>query len=177
MTVADILAQAIVHKEMSIDSVNGRTHINDALNILAILYDTAKVQTTTTIACTDEDVYYALPAGCISVFRVEDSDGLEYNKLFYRVEAGNIKFEDEDTFTVVYLARAASVTLDSQTPTINDLYHRTLAKYVAYKELKTIKIKEAEDYKTDFFQEAAAVDLALRKGKKRGRFTPVDKFR
>lgn len=176
MIVADIILQAIIHKEMSIDSVNARTHLNEATGILAALYDTAKVRSTATIVCTDVDTEYALPTGAMAVLKVVNSNG-EYNKLFYTVSVGYIQFQDVGAYTVTCLGSAAPVTLDSETPTIYDSYHRLLAKYIAYKELKTIKLDVAADYKSDFFQEAAAINQALTKGKKRGRYTPVSQFR
>jgi hypothetical protein len=162
---------------MSIDHVYGRIHINEALNTLAMMYNSARVRSTSTIVCDDHDLYWVLPTTFISCLMVTDSKGKEYSKLFYKVENGYIKFDDEDTFTVTFLGRAPAVTLDTETPAINDLYHRTIAKFVAYRELKTIKIKEAEEYKAEFYQEAGTVDLALRKGKKRGYYTPVSRFR
>jgi hypothetical protein len=177
MTVLEIINQAIVHEKMSIDHVYGRTHINDALNTLAMLYDTAKVETSTIIVCSDTDDYYSLPSGCIKIQRVEDSDGHEYSKLFYKIDNKKIKFENEDTYTIVYLSKTASVTLDTETPAIDDLYHRTLSKYIAYKELLLIKPQLANLFKEEFFQEAGSIDLALKSIKKRGRYTPVRQFR
>ena len=177
MTVLEIINQAVVHKEMSIDHIYGRTHLNEALHILAMLYDSAKVRDTETVICSNTSTYYPLSADCIKVLRVDDSDGEEYNKLFYSLDNSYIKFQDTDTYLVTYLRKAVAVTLDTETPEINNLYHRTISKYIAHKELRTIKLKDAADYKAEFFQEAGTIDLVLKNAKKRGTGTPVRQFR
>lgn len=177
MTVLEIINQAIVHKEMSIDHIYGRTHLNEALHLLAMMYDSAKVRDTQSVVCSNTSTYYALPTDCIKVLRVDSSDGEEYNKLFYSMDNSYIKFQDEDTYLVTYLRKAASVTQDTETPEINDLYHRTISKYIAHKELRTIKLEDAAQYKAEFFQEAGTIDVTLKKAKKRGQYTPVRQFR
>lgn len=177
MLVSEILTQSVVHKEMSIDPVYGRTHLNEAMGILAMMFDSAKVRSTSTIVCADEDIEYVLPTGCITVLKVFDSKGEEYNKLFYQINNGYISFQDIDTYTITTLGKAPSVTLNTETPAIADLYHRTLAKYITYRELISIKPDMATLYKNEFYQESGTINTALTNAKRRGRYTPVRQFR
>ena len=174
MTVAEILAQATVHKKMSIDDVYGRTHLNECKHILAMLYDSACNRTSTTVACTDEDSYYDLPASCLRVHKVLDSNGDEYDKRYYRIDCGQIKFDTEDTYTVWYFYETANVTTTLE---ITEMFHRSMAKFVAARELLGIKNEMASKYEQDFYAEVKTIDGMLNNRKKRGIITPIASFR
>lgn len=133
MNVKTIIDQAIIHKDMPIDSVYGRRWLNEAMNYLANKYDSACTQTETTITCTDILEEYDLPDGCIGVRRVFDSNSYAYRD--FKVELGRITFEDEGTYTVRYLSIPSNVTTDNETPGINSAYHLILALFIASREL------------------------------------------
>ncbi|MES0334795.1 MAG: hypothetical protein SFH39_00335 [Candidatus Magnetobacterium sp. LHC-1] len=177
MTVQEIINQAIVHIRMSIDSVYGRTHINEAMHELAMKYDTACVKTTTTISCTDSDAYYSMPSDCLKVIRVYDSDGDEYDKTLYRFEQFQIKLDDEDTYTVHYLTTPDSVADNTETPDVNSAYHRPIALFVASKELEDIKPDKSSILLSKFYAQVDDVNSKLMNPKKRLAKTPIPGFR
>jgi hypothetical protein len=167
MNVKTIIDQAIIHKDMTIDSVYGRRWINEAMNYLANRYDSACVQTETTIECTDILTEYDLPTGCIGVRRIFDSDGLPYRN--FTVELGRIMFENTDTYTVRYLSVPSNVTTDTETPTINSNFHLPIALFVAGRELSRVNKNDtkAPQLMQEFYFEVDKVNARL-SNQKRG---------
>jgi len=106
--------------------------VNDAMENLALEFNNAKKRNSTTVACTDASDWSDLPADCIGVYRVDDSEGNEIAN--YTIKDGVlINLPSVATYTIRYYTFQTSVTLVGNTPGIHVAYHNALAYWVAYK--------------------------------------------
>lgn len=83
MGLRDLLNKAIEYAQTPISDRDFLHHYNDAIHDLAMLYDTAKVRRTQTIACDDNTRWYPLTEGCLKIERVLTSHGNYYSFMKY----------------------------------------------------------------------------------------------
>ena len=164
------------HTNKTIDNAYAMKYINGAKRKLTNLYDTACEQTTTTITCSDSSDYYDLPSDCLRIYRVRDSDSEDYSPADYSVELGQIKFNDEDTYTVRYLKEYADISSMASTPGINAAYHTVIALYVAALKLQDLEPDKAAALLQQFYTEAKITDNRLKRLNRKGRI-PAPPFR
>lgn len=113
-------------------------YINEAMADLVTRFDEAGKKETTYLYGIS-DMWTDLPDNCIAVKRCYKGSMLENDTL---IENGQVKFPTEGEHKVEYIAMQDNVTLLTNTPGINRLFHDALAYYVAYKEMTRIFMHE-----------------------------------
>ena len=131
-----IVDQAIIHKDMPIDSVYARRWINEGMTELAIKYDSACVRETEEMECTDVLDEYPLPTGAKAVRRVYREDKNEYHD--FMIDMGYIKFGNKGKYNVQYLRQPVNVKTESEEPEIHPDYHLLLSLFIASRELARV---------------------------------------
>lgn len=178
MTVDDIISLATALKGMPIQPIYGRTWLNDAKNQLAIRYDTACNLVSTTIACTDETLFYDLPDELLRINYIAASNGTKYDDDFYKTDHGQIKFDNKDTYTLFYLVETDSVIGNAgEIPQIHSLYHRAMAKHIASMELTDLKPSKADTLEAGFFTDCTLIDRKIKRPKRKPGVIPAPLFR
>lgn len=112
--------------------------INEALSDLAIKFDEAGKKETTYLYGID-DIWTDLPDKCISVKRVS-KNGIPETE--YLIENGQIKFPTVGEHKIEYVTMQDKIKALTDIPRINELFHESLAYYVAYKEMTRIFMHE-----------------------------------
>lgn len=142
---------------------------NKAMDVLANRYDSACIQKTATVNCTDIETEYAIPTDCIGIYKVIGSNNNKYKN--YTVSDGFMRFGTQDTYTISYYAipvmttrTAIDTAIKTDIPPVNTNYHKCLVKYIA---AEILKINNQQDnrvtlYTDDFIQEAKEVDNRLK---------------
>jgi hypothetical protein len=165
MTLTQIKEFADGLVQLELDEAKVRNWINEVLEENVLDIDKfVNLAYTGSVAQT----WYALPAACVAVKEVYDSDGLTpYNN--YNTDTGYIRFGDNGDYAVRYYSMADPVTTGTSTPDCHALLHKALCYYVAYR-------AENEDEANDsdgqyFLQEyqvkwANANSLLHRKGRR-----------
>jgi hypothetical protein len=171
MTVQEIMDQAKMIKGVSISLSAAIRWINDAMDKLSTLYDTACTRDDTTIEAEDTTTEYELPDDNVGVVKVLDSDDNRF--LDYMVDNGYIRFDYTGEYTVHYLVQPDDVTGADDTPEIHASYHKCLPDYVASKVSKPYD-KELE---SEFFRMAEQVNIRLSRPKRRGMRIPARAWR
>lgn len=153
------------------------SYINETMDSLAVEYDSARKKIITNIAGI-KDEWIDLPSDCLAVKRCFKGDN---NYVFddYIVENGQIQFMITDTYKVEYLAMNPHVAELINTPSINIMFHETLAIGVAYKEANRIFMYDNEMIKVQLFQEytqakykANSMASIQKRSRKRMKFAP-----
>ena len=147
--------------------------VNKAMDVLANRYDTACIQKTAVINCTDISLEYVLPIDCIGVFKVSE-DNNKYNS--YNINEGVISFGRTGDFTLSYYAvpvmtirQDYDYKLKSDIPPINSNYFKCMTKYIAGEILKINSPNDARIniYTNDFIQEAKEVNDRFKRLKRK----------
>lgn len=173
LNVNRIREQANLHAQLQIDKVYARRWINEAMRVLADLYDSANIRDTVRIDVTDVFVKYPLPNGCKKVKRVYFSKR-KYES--YEIDVDVIWFEDCGSFDLEYLKIPDDVTTDTETPSINEAYHIAISYFVGAKSVETIKPKRASELLSSFYIYADNANSSLNRIKRK-RTIPVGAWR
>ncbi len=168
MTTEEVLALAGVHVDDTIEFTEGGSEwINQALTSLG--KDAYKKGSTTfTVADTS---WQDLPADCLLIDEVKDSDGYRYED--YDAEAGQIRFADADTYAVTYRKLPATVTAVAQVLDVHAAFKPALALFVASKfraneaDTDSEELADANRLMNEFQFEAAKVAKMLRRQARR----------
>ena len=183
MNVKEITDQAIELSGVPIDAFKSRRYINEAIQTLATQYDTACINATTDITCTDINAEYPLPDDCIGVTRI-----IFQNRKFtdFIIEDGNIIFDYVGTFTIRYIKnpilterKVYQKELNTDIPSINLLYHRALPFYVASQVLLKLNPNDPKitKYSSDFNSITQNADAKLNRQKRKGARIKAPLFR
>lgn len=113
-------------------------YINEAINDLAIRFETAGKKLTDTISAI-KNRWIDLPNSCLSVKRCL-LDDMIYDD--FLIENGQIQFPITHDFNIEYLTYPDRVVELADTPNMHEAFHEALAYYVAYKEMTRIFMHE-----------------------------------
>jgi len=156
MIYSDILKQANTHRGAKIDDVLAKWYINEALQDLAVKYDTACKRTAATVVC-PAGVWVDLPAGCIRIVDVSPAE-------FYEASLGQIRTETDTTLTITYLTRGVNVVNNTDAPDVHELYHLPLALFMAGRDRQRVFADEESDAQRlmgEFYRMAADINARL----------------
>lgn len=174
MLTSEIIEQATLDSGMQINNTYGLRWVNEALNLLANLYDTACAKSDYTLNVDDINEYYDLWTNCVRVKRVVDSDGDTYDN--YTCDNSQIKFEDEDTYNVTILIVPPKVVAVTETPGVNKLYHLPIVYFLVYKQLENHKPEKSSEFYNRFMTFADSANKKLLRMKKKGKI-PAPPYR
>ena len=156
--------------------INARRWVNEAQSILANKYTTARKEQTVSITAADNKTYYPLPADCLGVILVTDSEGYGYKK--YRTRGLNIIFEQPGTYNVTYGICCPNVGIrEDSVPEINAAYHDCLSNHIAARELETRNPSKALQREQEFYVKAADANRTLKNMKVKGKRMPAPLWR
>jgi hypothetical protein len=174
VTIKDIIDHAYTLSHVQIDAFKARRFIDEAMDRLSQLYDTACDKVTVSIYCNDINAEYSLPEDCIGVYKVT-VDGRKFN--CFLADNNYIKFEDTGVYQITYL-KTPKLTdrdlydkqLQEDTPSLNIAYHRVLPNYLA---AQVLLIENPQDqrglrYLSDFNTMAQDINSKLNKLKRKG---------
>lgn len=158
--------QAIILAGISIDAVYSRRWQNEAMQLLADMYDSARVFNTTTVTVTDPYSNQTLPTGCFGVTKVRYADGTTYKR--YTVNRSYMRFYDSGTFTVEYLKAPADISGDTATPEIDERFHKVIPYWEAAQELSRINASnpKIQELKAQFYRFADVANAAIKSQKR-----------
>jgi len=108
-------------------------YINEALDNLAIKYDTARKKVIIALTGTENE-WTDLPSDCLAVKRCFKVDN-NYVDDDFLIENNQIQFTDTGTYKVECLSMQEHISALTDTPAINIAYHIALAYWVAHKEI------------------------------------------
>lgn len=170
MKVSEIITTAQLDISMKVTSYSAREYINEAMEKIAISTAVARIEEPTEIEVTSTTDYYDLPDGTIAVRRIENSnDGTEYNGIA-KTRNESIRIFNTGTYSVITERLPSNVSLDTQVPEISVLFHRALAKYVAYKARQRVFKKDdptAQLLQREFWSMVDYSRTALKNGVKK----------
>jgi len=127
LDIANYAANRILGKSVNInDAIDW---INDALDQMGT---DARRFSSSQLSSVESGTWYDLPADCLKVDEVLNSNGKEYP--FWLTDGTRIKFRASDTlYTLHYYRNPNKVTAQTDTPDCPDAFHLALAYYVAYR--------------------------------------------
>lgn len=166
MNVKEIKVQSQLHISREINLQYALRFINEAINELAIEYDTACKRKFLDIEAI-EDTWIDLPQNFLTIIRCLDS----YDNKFYdfKVEYGQIKFPYSDKFNIAYLEYPQSCSTETETLDINTAYHYAISLFVAAREKQRLFGNEDTDYvrlMQEYKEKAFKANIRLMRGKK-----------
>lgn len=142
MTVDEIRIMAQLKSGRSIDLQVAMKFINEALDDLAVDYNTACRKKDYKIQA-EENKWVDLPQDCVGVVECTQ-DGYKYDHYVIN-EHLQIKFETEGTFDIAYLIKYPDVSTKTETPSINNAYHQAIALFVGAREKQRLFGEEDSD--------------------------------
>lgn len=176
MIVSKITEQAVLHKREEIQPIYSRRWINEAMDTLSSMYDSAKVRKEAIFTTSTEYEEKPLPTDLRKLLHVFDTENIEE---IYRYDYPNIIFQDVGSHKLIYLSKPKDVTIETETPEIHEAYHMILALYIAskeYAELDPIHIR-AGQLMGEFFNKAMAIDEDLKRLNRKTRTIPLRQWR
>lgn len=174
MTVLEIMNLAIIDAGIAIPEAYGKRWLNEGLNELAIMFDSACLKGTSQIVCVDVNEYYNLPSGCLRIKEITDEDKDNYKD--YIADESSIKFDSEGTYNLLYYKQPNDVTTTAETPGCHTLYHKALSNYVTHKALADKKPDKSNLYYSMFLTKSNSVDSRVKRMKGKN-YTPAPPFR
>lgn len=174
MGLRDILKEAINIAGVPISDKQFIRDYNRAVHDLAMLYDTAKIRDTEIIECTDVKEEYPLKEGCIKIERVLTSHGNYFS--FFKVRGNSkIQFAIKDVYTVYELFDQPPVSTMDDEVTINPLYFKAIAEYIAAKAIKKSEPDRANELMAESTSDAALANKNIRQANNQNRrvYTPM----
>lgn len=162
MIYSDILKQSNLHRGAAVDTVLGKWFINEGLQTLAIDYDTACRRQTATVVCT-AGIWADLPDRCIRIVDCVIS-GTRVPHDDYAASLGQIQTTTDVTLDLTYLVAPVDVVNDSDVPDVHELFHKTLALFMAARDRQRIFADEESDamrLMSEFRQMAHAANARL----------------
>lgn len=175
MVYSDILKQANLHANLTLDTSVGLWYINDALSLLATDYPSARKRSAVTITA-EADTWADLPAGTIRIVECR-VDGQDYSD--YEASLGQIRFQDAVTAQLQVLL-PPNKQIQDNAPDIHEMYHQPLALYMAARERQRVFADEESDAARlmgEFQRAVQRVDAALTNLKGTRRTMRVGAFR
>lgn len=175
MTGKDIRVQAQLHCDLNIESPYAIRYINEAINQLALEYDTAMNKGFTTITV-DNVSWNELPKDVVVIKKVT-RDNTAYNSFI--VDGNMIRFYDIGTYEIEYLKMPTPLTTETDEPDINSLYHYAIALFVASRERSRLFSDEDNDclrLMSEFVNNAAKVNVRLSSQKKTRRIIKMPEW-
>ena len=155
---------------LGISLTNAKSLINFAMDALALEYDTANVRTVEVIENAMPGVEYPIVAD-MGVVKVKIS-GSEY-KPAYTVSDNNIKFDQQGSYTVTVLHSPTPVTMESDIPEIDPLYHLALLSYLK----ANVGVPSDQGLMTQYAELASSANQRLSLQKRRGNILPARLWR
>lgn len=179
MGLRDLLNKVIEYAQTPISDRDFLHHYNDAIHDLAMLYDTAKVRRTQTIACDDNTRWYPLTEGCLKIERVLTSYGNYYS--FYEVRGNDskreIKFAVMDTYTVYELFNQPAVNSMNDDITIDPAYFKAVAEYIAAKAIRKMDPDRSGELMANSVADAELANRNIRRANNPHRRVYAPRFR
>lgn len=103
-------------------------HVNSCLIEFAEEFRKTDTQS---IVVTDTSAFYDRTSGHLSVVKITDSNGEDYDgEVEYSYDRSQIRFEDEGTFTVTSIVVPDAITLITDNINVNDIFKIGIARYV-----------------------------------------------
>jgi len=167
MKMKTICTHANLHNGREIADPIAILYANEALSMLATLYDSACKRDTSTLGDLAEDTWVDLPEGCINVTRVKVEG---YESLTWQASQGQIKFPQSaaSNVTMEYLRKSNDISTIEEVPEISELYHTVLSLFIASRERSRLfgdQESESQRLMGEFHAEAAAADLRIKNQK------------
>lgn len=162
LKIEQVIQWATVHNSgREISDAIGKYFINEALNELAVNFDSACKMVRLPMDFV-ENTWKALPLDLVALKYVESGDTKDSS---FSVENNEIRFDYTFSGTLVYLRAPVSADILTDYPEVNDLYHPILPIYVGAR----AKQRDYGSYDTDsirlieeFHSKALAIDTRLR---------------
>jgi len=173
----DIWDSAILEAEMQIPEKYAQKWFSEGKHELTMLYDSARDRSSITMDVTDEKLDYDLPKGCLKVIKVLDDNNEHYPLYYANVADRIIHFKHKGKYTVQYLYESADFKGATLEPELRDEYCTCLAKYIASKQLKTLKPARAQELYGAFLSDAFTVNVSLKRSTRSNNSRPVTSFR
>ena len=122
------------------------------MDSLVIDYDSAGKKKIINIAGIKNE-WIDLPNDCLAVKRCFERGENNYGFDDYIAENGQIQFTITDTYKVEYLGMQEHVAELTDTPSINVIFHESVALGVSYKEANRVFMYDNETIKVQLYQE------------------------
>lgn len=171
----NILKKAIEYAGAPISDHKFISGYNDAVHDLCMMYDTAKARDTEVITCVDTEAFYPLAAGCLKIERVRTSGGAYFS--FYEVRSGQIRFGLRDTYTLHELLMQEAITDMDDDITIDPVYIKAIAEYIAAKAIKKADPKKSEELMLHYALDADYANKNIRKATNPNKRVYAPRFR
>jgi len=152
MKAEDILVLASQHARKTISfSDGGEGWLNEALTSLGT---TAKT-------------FYSLPSDALRVVEALDSNNSPYED--YDVSGSEIRFADDDTYSIRYSRLPAQLLAQTDTPEVHQAFHPVLALFVAsrYKSKDDDENRDAQRLMAEFNAQVTRISATLRRQARR----------
>lgn len=172
-----IIDNAILLKDDEIESTYGILWINDAISVLCEKYNTACQRKVLDVVIDKDITQYEVPEDYqvfINVAWIEKKEGDKYFRYYdWNVKDYNrIDIAEKGEYKIYFNTVPENVLELKEIPTIHPLYHTSLSRYVASKELERIDKTDpkAVNLFEEFLNRADSVNSRL-STKKKGRQT------
>lgn len=170
-----IIEQAVLHKNIPIESTYGKRWLNEAQQFLANMYDTACVEDSFWATVESDTESAPLPERFRGINRVIDEMGDEV--IYFDTGISSMRFPRRGTYEVRYIKAPKILTGDFDTPEIHEAYHMPIAKYIAAMELADIKPQKSRELLQIFYNEAGDANARLSRRVRKHTRLPAPEWR
>ena len=167
MTLREILAEAMSLSRVPISDKDFLDNFNRAVFDIENKHDIAKRVVNRAVVCDDIREEYPLTDGCMGIQRVLTGDG--YYTTRYIVRENNIMFDCKGVYFLYEKLPHDRIATMSDKPTINSVYHYSIAKYIASKILEKTDKDSSKSFMEDYILETEQMSSSLRKRANTGR--------
>lgn len=169
MTVDDIMTRAQVYSGQPMSLRLALTLINDCMNVLCNLYDTACQTDEVVCTITSKPYEYELDEDVLVVKNVYHDN----KKTHYKIRNDKIIFNDQGTYNILLLRTPDEVETQYDEPEINRAYDKCIVQYLVAHTTRP----PSKDVLDEFYQMASVVHFRLKQKKKSNRRMPAPIWR